>query len=176
MRKLAHLEIPRLSTEQYHSADKHRIVVILQDVRSAYNVGSIFRTSDAARIELVLLAGITADPTNKAVRKTALGAEEVVPWQRTGEILASIDQLKKKGYVIAALEIADQSTPVWDLDSLSQPLCLIVGNEITGVSQSVLDVADVCVEIPQFGTKQSLNVSVAYGIAVMELVRSRVQL
>ncbi len=171
MNKLAHSEISRLSADEYRSSLKHPITVVLDNIRSAYNVGSIFRTSDAARIERLILTGVTTDPMHKAVRKSGLGAEDVVAWERSEDILQTITDLKNTGYEIVALEITDDAISLWDFQPSSSALALIIGNEVSGVDRAVLDFVDRTVQIPQFGTKQSLNVSVAYGIAVMNIVK-----
>lgn len=171
MRKLKHEEIPRPTPGEVSSLPKHPIVILLNDIRSLYNVGSIFRTSDAAQIEHVYLTGITGTPDHRGVHKTALGAQDIVPWTYAKEAAPLIHQLKEQGYTIAALEITDTPTRTTDVQPAHFPLCLILGNEVTGVSDNLIALADLALEIPQFGAKQSLNVAVAYGIAVFDLVR-----
>lgn len=171
MRKLKHEEIPRPAPDEVAALPKHPIVVVLDDIRSIYNVGSIFRTSDAAQIEHLYLTGITGTPEHRGVHKTALGAQDTVAWtyERTAEPV--IERLKAEGYTIAALEITDVPTRTTDVQPVHFPLCLILGNEVTGVRDDLIALADLALEIPQFGAKQSLNVAVAYGIAVFDLVR-----
>ena len=171
MRKLRHEEIPRPSIEEAALLPKHPISVILEDVRSAHNVGSIFRTSDAARIERVIVTGITATPENRGLHKTALGAQDSVPWSYAKEAYDAASEMKSDGYTICALEITDTPTRTTALPRSDFPVVLVIGNELTGVSESVLSLADYALEIPQYGIKQSLNVAVAYGIAVYDLLR-----
>jgi tRNA G18 (ribose-2'-O)-methylase SpoU len=171
MRKLKHEEIPRPAPGQVASLPKHPIVILLNDIRSLYNVGSIFRTSDAAQIEHVYLTGITGTPEHRGVHKTALGAQDTVLWTYVKEATPLITRLKGEGYTIAALEITDTPTRTTAVELAHFPLCLILGNEVTGVSDELIALADLALEIPQFGAKQSLNVAVAYGIAVFDLVR-----
>lgn len=171
MRKLTHDEISqnRSTLETINKVKKLPAYVILNSIRSAYNVGSIFRTSDGAMIEKLYICGYTPYPPQKDVLKTALGAQESVKWEYIEDPVKIVKYLKKRGVKICALEQTDSSIPHYYLTKQDFPLCLILGNEITGVSQELIDLCDVSVEIPQFGIKQSLNVSVAYGIAVFEL-------
>lgn len=171
MRKLQHEEISRLAPADITRARRHPIIVVLDNVRSLYNVGSIFRTSDAALIEKLYLTGITGTPENRGLQKTALGAQDTVPWAYTADPIPLVSQLKRQGHTIAVLEITDRPTPTTALHYSAFPLCLVVGNELTGVRDEIIQIANVALEIPQYGTKQSLNVAVAYGIAVYDLVR-----
>lgn len=171
MKKLAHDQIPRPDPSELASLPKHPIVVLVDDVRSAYNVGSIFRTADAARVAEIVLCGISPTPEHRSVRKTALGAEETVAWRHAPDALAELDALRARGYTVAALEITDAPTAPEAALFEHFPLCLVLGNEVTGVQDAVLDAADLAFEIPQYGAKQSLNVSVAFGVAVFDLVR-----
>lgn len=171
MRKLRHEEIPRPSADELDRLPRHPIVVLVDNVRSLYNVGSIFRTSDAARIERILLTGISGTPDHRGMHKTALGAQDTVPWSYEPNAGDVVQHLREEGYAIAVLEITDASSPVEHLTLDAFPLCLIVGNEITGVDDALVAQADLAIEIPQFGAKQSLNVAVAYGVAVFDLVR-----
>ena len=149
---------------------RYPIAVFLENVRSAYNVGAVLRTADAAYLESVYCAGITADPSHRRVVKTALGAQETVPWSRDQDAPALATALKNRGYTLAALEITTEPTS-WDaIGEIHFPLCLVVGNEVSGVSESVLGLCDMALEIPQFGEKHSLNVAVAAGIAVYKLL------
>lgn len=215
MRKLTHDEISenRSSLDTLHKVKKLPVYVLLNSIRSSYNVGSIFRTSDGAMIEKLILTGYTPHPPlpvnlqnaksvissesssekslssnnnkdssstevgfgmtthtgNKDVLKTALGSTQSVSWEYIKNPLDAIEKLKEKGIKICALELTENSKPYYTLDKNDFPLCLIVGNEITGVSQEILDLCDYSIEIPQYGIKQSLNVAVAYGIAIFEL-------
>lgn len=170
MRKLEHAEIPRPDPRTLATLPRHPIAVVLDDVRSLYNVGSIFRTSDAARIERLYLGGITGTPEHPGLHKTALGAQDTVPWTHVASPIEAVEALRKRGYTIAALEITDTPTPISEVRAEHFPLCLIVGNEVHGVRNELVERADLALEIPQYGAKQSLNVAVAYGIAVFGLV------
>ena len=170
MRKLRHDEIPRPDPADVRALPKHPVAVVVDDVRSIHNVGAIFRTSDAARIEGLYLTGFTGTPEHRALRKTALGAEETVAWRQEPDVLALLERLRAEGYTIAALEITDTPTRPGELERAHFPLCLVVGNEVEGVRDEVVARADLALEIPQYGAKQSLNVSVAYGIAVYGVV------
>jgi len=171
MKKLSHEEISenRSTLQTLHKVKRLPVYVILNSIRSNYNVGSIFRTSDGAMIEKLFLCGYTPHPPKKEIMKTALGATESVDWEYVENPKDAIIQLKDKGIKIAALELTDKSFPYYKLDKEIFPLGLIIGNEITGVSQELLDLCDFSIEIPQFGIKQSLNVAVAYGVTIFEL-------
>jgi tRNA G18 (ribose-2'-O)-methylase SpoU len=173
MRKLTAIEIEkkRFTLEQLKNIGRHPIYVILDNIRSVYNVGSIFRTSDAALIEKLYLCGYTPHPPRKDIEKTALGAIESVPWEYYKDPVDVIKRLKGDGVKIFALEITDESFPYYEVKPSDFPICLVLGNEITGISEVVLDECDASIEIPQFGVKHSLNVAVAYGIAVFDMVR-----
>lgn len=171
MRKLRHEEIPRPDPKTAHSLSGHPVSVLLDNVRSIYNVGAMFRTSDAALIEKLYLTGITGTPENRGLHKTALGAQDTVRWEYCRDPLPVAQALKRDGYTIGVLEITDSPTPTTDIAESSFPLCLIVGNELHGVREQLVAEADVAFEIPQFGAKQSLNVAVAYGIAIFDIVR-----
>jgi len=173
MRKLSHQEISehRFKPEQLKEMQRFPIYVLLDNIRSLYNVGSIFRTSDGARIEKILLTGFTPYPPRKEIEKTALGAVNTVPWEYHKDPLVPIAELKSKGIRICTLEHTDKSIPYYSLDKSVFPLCLVVGNEITGIRKEIIAEADFAVDIPMFGMKQSLNAAVAYGIAVFEFVK-----
>ncbi len=171
MRKLRHEEIPRPDPSDASLLRKHPISVVVDNVRSIYNVGSIFRSSDAAGIQHIYLTGITGTPDNAALHKTALGAQDTVPWSHEISALETVRRLKNQGCTIGVLEITDEPTPTTGVRAGHFPLCLIVGNELHGVDPAVVELADLALEIPQFGVKQSLNVSVAYGVAAFDLVR-----
>lgn len=171
MKKLSHDEISqnRSTLDTLHQVEKLPVVVLLDNIRSTYNVGSVFRTSDGAQIDKLILTGYTPHPPNKEILKTALGSTNSVKWEFHKDALAVIHQLKNEGYKICALELTETPQMYYDVSTQQFPLCLIVGNEITGVSQKLLDECDFAIEIPQYGIKQSLNVAVAYGIAIFEL-------
>ncbi len=173
MKKLTHDEISlkRNTLDSLHRVKKLPVYVLLNSIRSNYNVGSIFRSSDGAMIEKLYLCGYTPCPPKKEVLKTALGSTESIKWEYAKDAKAVITQLKNEGIKILALELTDKSFPYYQLTSNDFPLCLVVGNEITGVAQELLDLCDKSIEIPQYGIKQSLNVAVAYGIAIFELRR-----
>lgn len=178
MKKLTHDEISksRSTLETLHKVKKLPVTVLLSSIRSNYNVGSIFRTSDGAMIEKLYLCGYTPHPPSsklpggkKEIHKTALGATESVSWEYVKDSIEVINQLKNEGLKICALELTSESKPYHKISDKDFPLCLVVGNEISGISQEILDECDFSIEIPQYGIKQSLNVAVAYGIAVFEL-------
>jgi tRNA G18 (ribose-2'-O)-methylase SpoU len=170
VRKLASSEIARVDADALAGLPRHPIVVVLDDIRSAHNVGSILRTSDAARVERVVCCGYTPAPDHPAVRKTALGAESTVPWETARDAADALAALRSEGFTLVALEHTDVSTPLGLVATSAFPLALVVGNEVTGVDQRVLDACDAAIELPQYGAKHSLNVSVAYGIAVYGLL------
>ena len=175
MRKLSILEMNRLSVEEFHEAEKMPLVVVLDDVRSLYNVGSVFRTCDAFRVEAVYLCGITATPPHVEIHKTALGAEDSVSWRYFKTADEAVEELKQRGYYTYAVEQAEGSTKLQDLKTLhtgrGKGVGLVLGNEVKGVHQTVVDACDDCLEIPQFGTKHSMNVSVTAGIVIWEFTR-----
>jgi 23S rRNA (guanosine2251-2'-O)-methyltransferase len=169
-RKLKNEELDRLSVEEFKTHVKSPIRVILDDVRSLANVGAVFRTSDAFLIEEIFLCGITGCPPHRDIQKTALGATESVKWTYTESVLTAIDSCRKDGFYIAAIEQSENSIRLDKLE-LSQPVAIIMGNEVHGVSQSAIDLCDGVIEIPQDGTKHSLNVSVATGVVLWELYK-----
>jgi tRNA G18 (ribose-2'-O)-methylase SpoU len=171
MNKLSHAEISenRATLETINNVKKLPVVVILNSIRSAYNVGSIFRTSDGAMIEKLYLCGYTPHPPKKEVLKTALGSQNSVSWEFIEDPIEIVQKMKQKGYTICALEQTDDNISYSEITKNNLPLCLIVGNEISGVTQELINLCDISIEIPQFGIKQSLNVAVAYGIAIFEL-------
>ena len=172
MRKLKIAELKRLSPEDFKQAEKLPVTVVLDNVRSLHNVGSVFRTADAFLIEAIYLCGITATPPHAEIHKTALGAENTVEWQYFENTLDAIRQLKQKSYHILAVEQAENSIPLHQLHLENQRYAVIFGNEVKGIDQAVMDYCDSCIEIPQFGTKHSLNVSVAAGIVIWEIFKS----
>lgn len=184
MKKLTHDEISgkRYTLDNLHKTKKLPVYVVLNSIRSNYNVGSIFRTSDGAMIEKLYLCGYTphppehkvgtkntSTPGKKEILKTALGSTESVSWEYVKDAVSVIKSLREKGVKICALELTTKSRPYYEITRNDLPLCLIVGNEITGVAQELIDLCDFSIEIPQYGIKQSLNVAVAYGISVFEL-------
>ncbi len=168
MRKLRMSELNRLSTEEFKEAEKNPIVIVLDNVRSVLNVGSVFRTSDAFRVQEVHLCGVTATPPAKEMNKTALGATESVDWQYFESTLISLEKLKSEGYTLLALEQTEGSVPLQSFDFSNKKVALIFGNEVKGVASEALALCDASLEIPQFGTKHSLNISVSAGIAIWQ--------
>ena len=157
----------RISVQEYHEANKMPLVVVLDGVRSLYNVGSVFRTSDAFRVAGVVLCGITATPPNAEIHKTALGAEDSVAWKYFKDTMEAVKWLRDEGYTLLAIEQCEGSTMLNDFHPEPQKkYAVILGNEVKGVQQQVIDVCDGCLEIPQYGTKHSMNVSVTAGIVI----------
>lgn len=170
LRKLSVVEMQRLDIDTYKQSDKIPLVVLLDNVRSMHNVGAIFRTADAFRLEKILLCGITAAPPHPLIHKTALGAEDSVDWEYFEYSHKALDDWKNKGYTIACLEQTTNSIMLGNTKpAIDKGIVLIVGNEVHGVDDSLVEKCDFCIEIPQYGTKHSLNVSVATGIALFEL-------
>jgi len=171
MRKLKNSELDRLSVDEYKEIEKTPLTVVLDNIRSCNNIGSVFRTSDALLIEKVILCGITATPPNKDIHKTALDAEKSVPWEYYDETEAAVTKLKKEGYKVFAVEQVVNSIMLPDFTPVKdQKLALVFGNEVKGVQQSVVDLCDGAIEIPQYGTKHSFNISVSAGIVLWDLV------
>lgn len=174
MRKLSVTELDRIDIEQFKNSNKLPVTIILDDVRSLYNIGSVFRTSDAFRVERIILCGITATPQNCLVEihKTALGAEDSVEWLYSGDCVSVIKDLNQKGYITVAVEQVEDSKK---LDNLvvdkNKRYALVLGNEVKGVNQNVVDLCSFSLEIPQYGTKHSLNVSVSAGLVIWEFAR-----
>jgi tRNA G18 (ribose-2'-O)-methylase SpoU len=163
-------ELERLTITQYKESEKVPLVIVLDNVRSQHNIGSIFRTADAFRISTIHLCGITATPPNREIQKTALGATESVDWLYFKTTLDSVMLLKKDGYQIVALEQAVGSIMLNNYKpNTYSKIAIILGNEVNGVSDEIMELCDVCIEIPQSGTKHSLNVSVAAGIAIWQI-------
>lgn len=171
MRKLRVEELGRVSLQAFQEQPKYPIVVVLDNVRSMHNVGAVFRSSDAFNIEKVMLCGITPTPPHREIRKTAIGAEESVKWETHENTLEVVNSLKQNGYHLIAVEQTDSSVLLhtWK-PQVKNKYALVLGHEITGVDQQILDVCDLSLEIPQFGTKHSLNISVAAGIALHHLM------
>lgn len=172
MRKLSMEELERKSVDDFRAAEKIPLVVVLDNVRSMHNVGSVFRTSDGFLIEGIYLCGYTPQPPHRDINKTALGATETVTWSYFNNTMEAVHSLREKGFRILAVEQAENSISLeklgWDGKS---PLALVFGNEVEGVAQEVIDQCDGCLEIPQWGMKHSLNISVAAGIVLWEMVR-----
>ena len=200
-RKLRTIEMNRISVEEFKAAEKMPLIVVLDDVRSMYNIGSVFRTCDAFRVEAIYLCGITACPPHQEIHKTALGAEDSVSWRYFKTAQEAVEQLHKDGYFVWSVEQCEGSVKIQNLKTHPQSLpkggkpdmlstlsandnpslregqgwvpgvAIIFGNEVKGVHQEVIDMSDGCLEIPQFGTKHSMNVSVTAGIVIWEFAR-----
>lgn len=169
MKKLSLTELQRPSLEEYLATPKTPVIAVLDNVRSALNVGSVFRTADAFNIQKIMLCGITATPPHREITKTAIGATESVLWEYHQDITTILDLLKKEGYLLIGVEQTDASTPLQQLQLDDRPVAVVFGNEVEGIQDEVLPLLDMCVEIPQAGTKHSLNVSVCAGIILWEL-------
>ena len=169
MRKLANEELNRKSLEEFKESSKTPVIIVLDNVRSLNNVGSVFRTADAFLLEAVYLCGITGTPPNKEIQKTALGATESVNWKHTLTTLEAIAELKEKGYTICAIEQAESAVMLNEFSPhKKQKIALVFGNEVKGVEQEVINKSDYVIEIPQVGTKHSLNIAVSVGIVVWD--------
>ncbi len=172
MRKLRIEELNRISVEEFREAEKIPVTVVLDNVRSLNNIGSVFRTCDAFRVKKIFLCGITAKPPHKDIHKTALGATESVDWEYVKETTELIKKLKNSGYTIFSAEQTDKSTSLEDLSlSSGKNYALVFGHEVKGVDQKVIDLSDASLEIPQYGTKHSLNISVSAGIIIWEVFK-----
>ena len=173
MKKLRTIEMERLSVEEFKEAKKLPLVVVLDDVRSMHNVGSVFRTGDAFRIEAVYLCGITSTPPMAEIHKTALGAEDSVSWKYFKTALEAVEALKTDGYEVYSVEQAHGSTMLQDFKPVHyKKYAVVMGNEVKGVHQEVIDASHGCLEIPQFGTKHSMNVSVTAGIIIWHFAKN----
>lgn len=172
MRKLKITELNRMTVDEFKQADKLPLVVVLDEVRSLHNIGSVFRTSDAFLVNRIYLCGITATPPHPEMHKTALGAEDTVDWIYKKHTLEAVEELYNEGYTVLAIEQVEGSTM---LDNLSldpdKKYAIVMGNEVKGVQQEVVNACDGCIEIPQYGTKHSLNVSVTTGIVLWEFAK-----
>lgn len=174
MKKLTLKELNRVSVTDFRAMKKSPVVLVLDNIRSALNVGSAFRTGDAFAVEKVILCGITAQPPHREILKTAIGASASVAWEYHEDTVEAIAQLRKEGYQIVAVEQAAESKQLENFSFREEAqYALIFGNEVTGVAQPVMEVIDHCIEIPQFGTKHSLNISVAIGVVLWEFIRNR---
>lgn len=169
--KLSMDDLGRMKPEEFRRTEKNRIVLVLDNVRSLHNVGSAFRTADSFLIEAIYLCGVTGVPPNREMEKTALGATQTVSWRYFKSTSEAIAELRSRDYYIAAVEQAKHSVMLNCFEKPSGPLAIIAGNEVYGVEQEVIDQCDTCIEIPQFGTKHSLNVAVSIGIVLWELLR-----
>lgn len=171
-RKLKITELNRISAEEFKEADKLPLIIVLDNIRSLHNIGSVFRTSDAFRIESIYLCGITATPPHPEMHKTALGAEFTVDWKYVNNTVEAVDNLKSMGYVVYSVEQAEGSIMLNDIQlDRQKKYAVVMGNEVKGVQQEVIDHSDGCIEIPQYGTKHSLNVSVTAGIVIWDLFK-----
>lgn len=172
MRKLRTIEMQRLSIDEFHEAKKLPLTVVLDDVRSLYNVGSVFRSSDAFRVEAVYLCGITATPPHPEIHKTALGGEDSVAWRYFNTATEAVQSLHDEGVTVYSIEQVEGSTKLQNLQlDTDKRYAVVLGNEVKGVHQEVVDMSDGCLEIPQFGTEHSLNVSVTAGMVIWEVAK-----
>ena len=173
MKKLRTIEMQRLSVDEFKQANKLPLIVVLDDVRSMHNVGSVFRTGDAFRIEAVYLCGITSTPPMAEIHKTALGAEDSVTWKYFDTALQAVEALKADGYEVYSVEQAHGSTMLQNFTPINnKKYAVVLGNEVKGVHQEVIDASNGCLEIPQFGTKHSMNVSVTGGIIIWHFAKN----
>lgn len=175
MQKRRITELNRLDVAAFRQAEKMPLTVVLDNVRSFHNVGAVFRTSDAYRVERIVLCGMTAQTPSPEIHKTALGAEDAVAWTYEADTLAAVRRLQEEGYKVFAIEQAHGSTPLQEvgrlLDETGGRYAVVFGHEVKGVQQEVVDASDGCIELPQFGTKHSLNVSVTAGIVIWEFFK-----
>jgi len=171
MRKLRNIELNRLEVDAFKQVKKIPLIVVLDNIRSLNNIGSVFRTGDAFIIEKIYLCGITATPPNKDIHKTALGATDTVEWEYAENTLDVVKELKASNYLVASIEQAENATMLQDFTiSPTKKYAVILGNEVKGVQQEVVSASDYCIEIPQFGTKHSLNISVSAGIVLWNFI------
>ena len=169
-RKLKNEELNRLSTDEFKNSEKIPITIVLDNIRSLNNIGSVFRTADAFRVESIFLCGITACPPNKEIHKTALGATETVNWKYFEKTIDAVNELKNQNFTVISIEQAENSIELQDFKiEKNKNYALIFGNEVKGVEQEVVNASNFCVEIPQFGTKHSFNISVSVGIVLWDL-------
>lgn len=172
MRKLKNSELNRLSVDEFKSSDKTPIVVILDNIRSLNNIGSVFRTSDAFLVEKIILCGITATPPHKDIHKTALGATDSVQWEYLKETTEAINKLKNEGYIVLSVEQTEKAIMLQDFEvETNKKYAVVFGHEVKGVQQEVVNISDYTIEIPQYGTKHSFNISVSAGIVLWELFK-----
>lgn len=169
MRKLRNDELGRLQIDEFKAVPKIPIIIILDNIRSMMNIGSVFRTADAFIVKEIILCGITATPPHREIQKTALGATESINWTYVKSTLKAVKELQKQNVKVFAIEQADESTMLDEfIFAFDNEIAFVFGNEVKGVSQEVVDAADACIEIPQFGTKHSLNISISAGIVIWE--------
>lgn len=175
MRKLSMDELNRMSVDEFRQSEKTPVIVVLENIRSAYNVGSVFRTADAFLLEAIYICGYTCKPPHKEIKKTALGAEDSVTWKHFESTDLAIKELHELGYKIYAVEQVSGSTMLNQLNfSPDEKIAVIFGNEVTGVEQATIQQSEGCIEIPQFGMKHSLNIATAAGVVLWELVRGTI--
>lgn len=179
MKKLSMDELNRMSVEDYKASEKNPLVVVLDNVRSQNNIGSVFRTCDAFRVERICLCGICSTPPHRDIHKTALGAEDSVDWSYYEETVQCVNELKERGYRVFAIEQVDDSMKLDHTESIrtaidGRPVAIVFGNEVDGVDEDVIRLCDGSIEIPQYGTKHSLNISIAAGIMIWEMYRMMV--
>ena len=176
MRKLKITELNRVTVDEFKQANKLPLAVILDEVRSLHNIGSVFRTSDAFLVERIYLCGITATPPHPEMHKTALGAEDTVDWKNVKHTLEAVEELHNEGYTVLAIEQVEGSTMLDELElEPDKKYAIVMGIEVKGVHQEVIDACDGCIEIPQYGTKHSLNVSVTTGIVLWEFANKLIK-
>jgi tRNA G18 (ribose-2'-O)-methylase SpoU len=176
MRKLSMEELGRKSVDEFKQSEKTPVIVVLENIRSAYNVGSVFRTADAFLIEAIYIIGYSAKPPHKEIKKTALGAEETVSWKHFETSSTAIDELRKDGYNVFSIEQTENSFKLQTIHfNPEEKIAIIFGNEVTGVEQSTILLSDGCIEIPQLGMKHSLNIATAAGVVLWELVRNKIK-
>ncbi len=172
MRKLKNSELNRLSINDFKKSDKTPLIVVLDNIRSLNNIGSVFRTSDAFLIEKIILCGITAIPPHKDIHKTALGATDSVNWEYNKNTSDAINKLKNDGYIIASIEQTEKAVMLHDFKvEKNKKYAVVFGNEVKGVQQTIVDLSDTAIEIPQYGTKHSLNISVSAGVVLWEFFK-----
>jgi 23S rRNA (guanosine2251-2'-O)-methyltransferase len=175
MRKLSMDELNRKSVAEFKESEKLPVIVVLENIRSAYNVGSVFRTADAFLLEAIYITGYTCTPPHKEIKKTALGAEDTVTWKHFANAGLAIDELKKSGYTVYAVEQAMNSYSLQAVDfNKIKKVAVILGNEVTGVEQTTITQCDAVIEIPQLGMKHSLNIATAAGVVLWEIVRTKI--
>lgn len=172
MRKLSLKELNRVSVAEFKKQAKHPFTIVLDNIRSAHNVGSAFRTADAFALEQIVLCGISAKPPHREILKTAIGATDAVDWVYFEDTKSAVESLKKAGYQIIGVEQTDESVALTEVNiEKKHKYAFVFGNEVKGISEEILPLLDLCLEIPQFGTKHSLNISVCLGIVVWEMFR-----
>lgn len=175
MRKLSMDELGRKTVEEFRQSEKLPVIVVLENIRSAYNVGSVFRTADAFLLEAIYITGYTCIPPHKEIKKTALGAEDTVSWKHFANATLAIDALKEEGYTVYAVEQAEGSITLNALPYRpGEKIAVVLGNEVTGVEQSTIEQCRACIEIPQLGMKHSLNIATAAGVVLWEVVRTMI--